>query len=701
MNELELWAGAECTVNRVGDSYFDQLRRTGSDGRLDDLERLAELGVRAVRFPVLWERVAPRSLAEADFAWSDARLPRLRELGIRPIVGLLHHGSGPRHTDLCDPAFAEQFQGYAELVAQRYPWVDAYTPVNEPLTTARFSALYGHWYPHRRDTRSFLLALTNQVRATSAAMRAIRSVNPRAELVQTEDAGRTFSTAELQHQAAYENLRRWLSFDLLFGKVDASHPMRRHLEEHAVPLPWLDELVAEPCAPDLLGLNYYVTSDRFLDQRLERYPQWTWGGNGRERYADVEAVRVMAAGIRDHAAVLAETWERYRAPLAITEVHLGCSREHQLRWFEQAWASARRSRECGVDVRAVTLWSAFGSVDWSSLVTRDLGHYETGAYDVRGPAPRRTALAELAAQCARGQTPTHPLLSGKGWWQCRERLCYIADAVEPEAAAAREPESAPLLLFGEGPLARRVMAACERRGVRVVLPQPGQSAEELGAEPWGVVVAGLPGSSAAATSLLAGLPRAARELPVLAFSSDLLFDGRAARPYVETDTPSATRQARLWRAWERALTRFAPRALVIRTGPLLDPECHDDALAQMLRQLEDGALVRLPDEEHISPAYLPHLVDAALDLLVDGEKGIWHAGSCSFCSPLELARAVAERVSLPTARLVGGDPSHPGLSRGRHSRRALSSLRGWTMPELGLALNDYVENLRSRIGTAA
>ena len=56
----EMWAGVECTVNRVGDRWFDQLTRNGHDTREDDIDRLAALGVRALRFPVLWERVAPR-----------------------------------------------------------------------------------------------------------------------------------------------------------------------------------------------------------------------------------------------------------------------------------------------------------------------------------------------------------------------------------------------------------------------------------------------------------------------------------------------------------------------------------------------------------------------------------------------------------------------------------------------------------------
>src|SRR3712207_2719887 len=92
----------------------------------------------------------------ADWAWADERLGRLRELGITPIVGLVHHGSGPRHTSLIDPAFADGLAAFARAVAERYPWVAYYTPINEPLTTARFSGLYGHWYPHGRDQRPII-----------------------------------------------------------------------------------------------------------------------------------------------------------------------------------------------------------------------------------------------------------------------------------------------------------------------------------------------------------------------------------------------------------------------------------------------------------------------------------------------------------------------------------------------------------------
>src|SRR5436190_2579439 len=211
----ELWGGIECTVNRVGDRHLDQLARGGHDRRPDDLERIAGLGIRTLRYPVLWEHVAPQAPDRLDWARPDERLGLLRKLGVRPIVGLLHHGSGPRYTDLLDANFAAGLADFAGRVARRYPEVECYTPVNEPLTTARFSALYGHWYPHLRDDRAFMRALINECLAISAAMKAVRRVNPDARLVQTEDIGKTFSTPPLAYQAAFENERRWLGFDLL------------------------------------------------------------------------------------------------------------------------------------------------------------------------------------------------------------------------------------------------------------------------------------------------------------------------------------------------------------------------------------------------------------------------------------------------------------------------------------------------------
>ena len=64
---LALWGGVECTINRVQDRYVCQLSQSGHAIRTDDLERFAALGLRVLRYPILWERTAPDGLASADW----------------------------------------------------------------------------------------------------------------------------------------------------------------------------------------------------------------------------------------------------------------------------------------------------------------------------------------------------------------------------------------------------------------------------------------------------------------------------------------------------------------------------------------------------------------------------------------------------------------------------------------------------------
>lgn len=421
---MQLWGGIECTVNRIGDLYYDQVERTGHAIRPGDIELCASIGLQVLRYPVLWERVAPRGLAQADWAWTDDRLRRMRELNMTPIAALVHHGSGPLETHLTDPVFAERLAQYAKAVAERYPWITRYTPVNEPLTTARFAGLYGYWHPHGGDPLAFAQILLNQCRATVLAMRAIRQVNPAAQLIQTEDAGKTHSTPPLAYQAEFQNERRWLTFDLLCGRVLPGHPMHQYLCWLGVPADELDWFSVNTCPPDLLGIDYYVTSDRFLDHRLDKYPSCTHGDNGRDAYADVEAVRVGADGAEGLGVLLREAWDRYHLPMAVTEAHINCSADEQIRWLSDIMRVAKDARHAGVDVRAVTAWALFGLYDWDSLLTRWEGHYEPGAFDVRVDPPAHTPLAGFIRTLAEGRIPHHPALNSPGWWRRPARILY-------------------------------------------------------------------------------------------------------------------------------------------------------------------------------------------------------------------------------------------------------------------------------------
>lgn len=669
----ELWGGVECTVNRVGDRWFDQLRRSGHRDRLTDLDRFAALGLEALRMPVLWESVAPAGLASADWSWPIWRLERLRALGIRPIVGLVHHGSGPAGTDLLDESFVEGLARFARCAAERFPWVEEWTPVNEPLTTARFSALYGHWYPHRDDTPSMVRALLVQIRATARAMAEIRRIIPGARLVQTEDMGRTTGTPGLSHQVQFENHRRWLSLDLLFGRVVPGHPLHRWLIEHGAPASELEALAAEPCPPDVVGLNYYVTSDRWLDERLELQPPWSHGGNGWQRYADVHTSLGNPRDLFGHRAVLSSAWERYGAPVALTEVHQGCHRPDQLRWLHEAWEAAVQLRATGVDVRAVTAWALLGSFDWNRLVVEEAGHYEPGVFDVRAPSPRPTALARMVRGLAAEGRWDHPVLDAPGWWRPLE---------DPAG-----PGGPPLLVLGgRGTLGRAIEEACRARRMRCVVVSHGEvdvASEEavrraLGRHrPWAVVnTAGrsAPGAAErsqddAARTHVQGpelLARLAGELPVVSFSSADVFWSSGARYHREGSTPSPRSVlGRTRLEGERRLLAVHRRALVVRIGPpfgALDGPGHPDA-----RVLE-------------TPVHLPAVADAVLDLLLDEVTGILHLTHGEGCTRVGWhlrCRAMEEQV-------YPGDP--PAVAE---ASRALDTERFPVLSKLDTAMQAW------------
>jgi len=697
MSTLELWAAATSTVHRIGDRWFDRMRRTGHHDRLDDIDRFAALGAKRVRFPVAWSRVTAHAGACGDWRWSDVRLGRLAELDLAAIVGLLD-GNVPTHVAADAPDFVARFADYAGEVVERYPWIEDWTPIHAPQTTARNCVLTGLWHPHTRDFAAYLRSVVRSASAIAAAMRRIRVVVPHARLVQTERIGRVSSTPALTRQHRIANEMRWLALDLLCGRVDAEHPLRARLEATGVAAGELDALVVQPCPPDVIGIDYDLASDRFLDDRLEHHPAHAWTGDGEVAFADVEVVRMGAHAIAGHRAVLDDAWRRFRRPLALTDVHLGGPREAQMRWLWDAWCAAAEARVAGVDVRAVTVSAAFGSVVPHGPPNEDLARYEAGAYDVRANVPRPTALASTARELAEGRTPDHPLLATRGFWSAPASVSRVA-----LTKLAR-----PLLVAGASRIADRFTEACARRGIvttRMARLERSGDGSALPGDPWAVIalhdgpaparrgqVDGVPGLVALA------LACEQRGLPFVTLSSDLVFDGAASRPYVESDPAQpVTVAGRLRRRLERRIQAVAPSAFIVRVGPLLDPQDPDDALARILAALVEGSRVRLPDDEVVSPSFVPELVDTVLDLLVDGMEGIWHGTNAGALSLHQLARAAALRAGVPTTTLEAGASLHSWGAEVRPGMRALASERARTMCTIDTAIAAYIGTMTAQL----
>ncbi|MET0249445.1 MAG: sugar nucleotide-binding protein [Sphingobium sp.] len=722
MGDLELWGGPECTVNRVADNYTDQIMLSGHRDRPEDIDLFASLGFKALRYPILWEHVSPDRPDRCDWSWIDPRLERLRLSDMRVIAGLIHHGSGPAYTGLLEDDFAPGLARHARNVAERYPWIDAWTPVNEPLTTARFSALYGHWHPHLRDERSFWLALLNQIDGTRLSMHAIRSVNPAAQLIQTDDLGRTYATAALRHQAGFDNLRRWAGWDLLCGHLTPDHPLWPRIAGHGLG----DRLRAirdDPCPPDIIGINHYLTSDRFLDHRLQRYPAHLHGGSDRQRYVDVEAVRALDPAPHGLRHAITECWARYGRPIAITEVHNGCTREEQMRWMAQSWDIASSLRHQGIDVRAVTAWSLLGSAGWNTLLTQ-AGIYEPGVWEVSSGACRPTALASLIGGLPQGQA-RHPLATYAGWWQRPIRIIHKpvprpAPAKEHAAFADHFPLSRPLLICGAtGTLGQAMARACRIRNIPHVvtgraaldLTDPGSIACALAEHaPWAVVNAAgwvrvddaeadseacMTANAQGAVALAAACGE--QDIPTLHFSSDLVFDGAKNRAYVEQDIARplnvyGASKARM----EQEIAALDGPHLIVRTAAFFSPHDDHNFAVAMIDALARGERPRAASDLVISPTYVPHLVACALDLLIDGETGLWHLTNGEALSWADFARAIALACGHDPDRVESVSHRDFGWPAPRPAHVPLISARGSVMPPLAEAIAQFAAHRATR-----
>ncbi|MES2528651.1 MAG: family 1 glycosylhydrolase [Bdellovibrionota bacterium] len=727
MKPLEMWAGLECTLNRVEDRFIDQSVKNGHHERIEDLQLFAELGVKKLRYPCLWERTAPEEPGHFDWSWLDERLAEIKRLGITPIAGFLHHGSGPGYTNLLDPEFPEKLARYARAFAERYPWIEDYTPVNEINTTARFSCLYGLWYPHHKSDASYLRAVYNQARGTILAMKAIREIIPGARLIQTDDLGRAQSTDPLKYQADFENERRWLGWDFLCGKVDESHKIFWYVKRHGgfshEEIRWM---IDNKCNPDVIGINHYHLSNRYLDHRMEMYPTWSHGGNGIDNYADVGAVDTGQVSLPSPKSIILEAWERYGLPVAVTEVHTMGNRDSQMRWLFEVWRAARMARANGANVIAVTAWSLLGTYDWHKLCTQCEGFYEPGVFDLRSPdrKPRHTGLSKLVKELSSKGDSDHPILKRPGWWRTPRRILW-APTEGAFSSLRHRSKLPPILITGAtGTLGQAFARICGARNIPYrILKRADMDIANIGEvrevldriKPWAVInTAGYVRVDEAEEdsercfrenvdgSFNLAAATAERGTPIVHFSSDLVFDGTSSGVYTESHRVSPLNvYGKSKVESEEKVLIVNPRAMIVRTSSFFGPWDEHNFVTQTLRLLSQKSEMTAASDVKMSPTYVPDLVNATLDLLLDGERGIIHLTNQGEVSWQELARKVVEvassKMKFEPSLIIGKTTEEMNLRAARPKNSVLGSERYSMLPPLEDALKRYMNQLEIHI----
>ncbi|HYD47871.1 MAG TPA: family 1 glycosylhydrolase, partial [Terriglobales bacterium] len=224
----------------------------------EDLDLIHALGLRAARYGLPWHRICP-SPHQRDWSWSDRVMERMHQLGIEPILDLVHYGV-PSWLDqaFLDPCFPERMAEHASEVAARYPWIRWHTPLNEPRIAAWYSGRLGWWPPYRASSRGFAQVLLATCRGILLTQRALRHDAPETVIVHV-DAGDLYIATDddLIASAEFRQQMVFLGLDLICGKVDGYHPLRSWLLAQEITPDQLDWFREHADIPDIIGVNMY------------------------------------------------------------------------------------------------------------------------------------------------------------------------------------------------------------------------------------------------------------------------------------------------------------------------------------------------------------------------------------------------------------------------------------------------------------
>lgn len=421
-------------------------------------------------------------------------------------------------------------------------------------------------------------------------------------------------------------------------------------------------------------------------------------------------------------------------------MHNGCTREEQLRWFVYIWdAVSLLNQRRQVKIQALTAWALLGSHDWNSLVTRRAGHYEPGVFDIRAPEPRPTMLADAIAQLAAGRHYDHPVLQSPGWWERPSRFA-LGFSISPDSArvrpCAREHTNAaatysgdrrkfvsristtpqPILIIGAtGTLGGAFGRICEGRGLAHHLLRRAQldiaDAQSIKAaietyQPWAIInAAGYVRVDDAESdaercfrenhqgAALLARACARHKLQLLTFSSDLVFDGSKPTPYVESDP---VRPLNIYgESKARAETDILAadgQALIVRTSSFFGPWDAYNFVTLALRALASGQRFDAVDDCVMATTYVPDLVHASLDLLLDGAHGIWHLANAGETSWYGLAQRAARAAGVDATNLNRIATADALFCARRPAYSVLVSERAWLMPSLEDAMARFVRD---------
>jgi beta-glucosidase/6-phospho-beta-glucosidase/beta-galactosidase len=314
-----------------------------------DYRQLKGLGLRTARDGLRWHLIE-RTPGRYDWSSFDGMLRAAREANVQVIWDLLHYG-WPKDLNIFGPEFIDRFAGFARAVAQRIRQesdaVPFYCPVNEISYFAWAGGAKKLMNPFRSDQAEPLKR--QLVRASIAAINAVREVDPRARIIHAEPVINVEPASKRDVQAAAEfNAFQFEAIDMLSGRA-------------------CPELGGSQRHVDIIGVNFYPDN------------QWFLNGN------TIPLGHYMYKPLSD---LLLACHSRYGRPLMISET--GAEGSARASWLHYVVREVLTAIAGGADVDGVCLYPI---TDYPGWTNNRICH--TGLLSVADAAGRREFYAPL------------------------------------------------------------------------------------------------------------------------------------------------------------------------------------------------------------------------------------------------------------------------------------------------------------------
>jgi dTDP-4-dehydrorhamnose reductase len=172
---------------------------------------------------------------------------------------------------------------------------------------------------------------------------------------------------------------------------------------------------------------------------------------------------------------------------------------------------------------------------------------------------------------------------------------------------------------------------------------------------------------------------AALGVPLVAYSTDYVFDGRKGEPYVESDGPNPL--GAYGRTKLHGEGAAGEQAWVVRSSWLFGPT-GKNFVRTMLRLGAEREEVAVVDDQRGSPTYVGHLAEATHEL-ISLPFGLYHVAAGGDCTWADFAEAIFEdagldcRVRRITSAEFGAKAPRPAYSVLRSEHPGTPRLPHW------------------------